>query len=807
MLKNYFKVALRNLTRHKFFSVINIFGLAISMSVCLGIIMLVADQLSYDQYNTKADRVFRINAQYIHDDGTPAGIDYATSPLPLADALRNEYTGVEKATRIRRGFGNDWIEFGRDENIPLAGFFADPEVLDVFELKLEYGDPKTALVNPNTVVITRETSRKLFKQENPVGEVIKVGELGDYTVTGVLEETNNKSHFVFEALASFASVTALERDSTFSSDTNSWGNWTSGWVYILLEQDKKVSAINAHLDELATKHFPSAFGFDKNMKYRFYLQNLVDITPGPLIGNSIGPFMPMLFVYFFAGLALIIMITSCFNYTNLSIARSLTRAREIGVRKVNGAARIQIFSQFILEAIVISLLSLVLALGLLVVVKPFLLNMNFSQMLKWDLAANETVYFSFLVFSVVVGIMAGLFPAVVLSRFEPIRVLKNLSSIRLFSKIGLRKTLLVIQFSLSLIFIISVLVVKNQLDLFLTSDHGFTSENNIVVQLHDTSYENLRNELVAQSNILSVAGSSHVPAAGNTYGGDVKKEFSDETGISISHFTVDEQYLENMEIQLIAGEFFNADNGASNNNFIVLNEKAVEALQWGTPLEALGKPLYFDDDSTAVTVIGIVKNYNHQVLMTQIEPMALRYDPERFHILHVKYAGSYENAAATIETAWQKINPSLKVSYKSLADEINFFYETIFSDIVNVVGIVSVLAILISCLGLLGMATYTIESKLKEISIRKVLGSTNKALVLLLSKDFLVLLIIAIVVAVPLAWFINNSWLQLIAFRTEITFGVVGIGILILLVLGGITIGSQTLRAAYTNPADNLKNE
>ena len=807
MIRNYFKVAIRNLTRHKFFSFINIFGLSISMSVCLGIIMLVADQLSYDRHNAKADKIFRVNTQYTFSDGTPSGIDYATTPMPIGEALKKEYTGVEKAVRIRRGFGNDWIEFGQDKNIPLAGFFADPEALDLFELTLEYGDAKSALVEPNSVVITKKAAKKLFKQENPVGEIIKVGDLGEYTVTGVIEEKNQKSHIVFEALASFSSVKSLEADSTLRGNFNNWGDWTTGWVYIQLENDKDQKDIQAHLNDIATKHFPTAHGFQKDMKYKFYLQNLTSITPGPMIGNAIGPFMPMLFVYFFGGFALIVMLTSCFNYTNLSIARSLTRAREIGVRKVNGAMRLQIFSQFLSESILVALFSLVMAIGMLVVVKPFLMSMKFASFLHWDLAANTSVYIAFLVFSLVIGILAGLFPAVVLSRFEPIRVLKNISNMKLFSKIGLRKSLLVIQFSLSLIFIISVLIVKSQLNLFLTADLGFESKDNIVLQLNDLPYKNLKTEIEANSNIINVSASSHVPASGTSYGADIKRNLGDESGVSLNYYLVDANYLENLDIELISGRFFTEEAGESNKNFIVLNEKAVEAFQLNTATEAIGTVLFFDQDSTAVEVIGVVKDYNHQVLMTQIEPMALRYDANRFHILQVKHNGNYEEAKGAIEAAWTKINPTLTISYKSMDEEIRFFYETIFSDIVSIVGIVSAMAIAISCLGLLGMATYTIESKMKEISIRKVLGSSNKSLVLHLSKDFLILLVISIGIAVPLAWLLNNSWLQLIAFRTEISVGIIILGVSVLVVLGVITIGSQTIRAAFTNPVDNLKNE
>lgn len=808
MIKNYILVAFRNLTRHKFFSFINIFGLAISMSVCLGIIMLVADQLTYDRYNTKRDRVFRVVTKYLNADGSGAGNDYSTSPLPLGESLTQDYTGVEKAVRIRRGFGNGWIEFDQDVNIPLGGFFADPEILDVFEYELEHGDPKTALKEPYSVVLTKKAAQKLFKQEVPLGEVIKVGDLGEYKVTGILKEANQKSHIVFEALASYATLKSLEADSTLSAVDGNWGNWTSGWVYLLLEKGKSAKEIERNLADISKKQKPHDRTANDTHQYQFYLQNLSGITPGPFINNPIGPFMPRIFVYFFGGLALIVMMTSCFNYTNLSIARSLTRAREIGVRKVNGAYRYQIFFQFLSESVMIALISLAAALVLLVAVKPFLMSLKFAQVLKWDLEANYYVYGAFIIFSLVVGVMAGLFPAVILSKFQPVKVLKNAGGgLKLFARLGLRKSLLVVQFSLSLIFIISVLLLYNQLTLFIKADHGFEMANKINVRLNSTPYAPLQQELSRAVNIENVSAASHTPAAGMTYGDGFKRNLSDQEGVDVSYFYVDANYLENMNIPLIAGRSFQEEAGESNKNFIIINESALNAFHFTSSADALGEVIYMEQDSNKFEIIGVVNDYNHQVLMAKIGPMALRYNPQEFRLLQIKYTGSHEEAVKTIEAAWAKVNPSLKLDYKDFEEEVRFFYKTVFSDFVSIIGVIAGMAITISCLGLLGMATYTIETRMKEISIRKVLGSTDHGLVILLSKGFFKLLLIAVVIAVPLAWFINNMWLQLIAYRTELSVGVISLGVFLLLVVGGLTIGSQTLRAAYANPVDNLKNE
>jgi putative ABC transport system permease protein len=807
MIRNYFLVAMRNLIRNKFFSAINIFGLAISMSICMGIIMLVADQMLYDRYNTKVDRIYRVNCVPVDNNGVAKGnVDNATSPLPLASELLQKYTGVGNAVRIKRGFGNGWLEFeNQNVNIPLAGFFADAQALDFFEYELQYGDALTALVKPYSVVLTRKAASKLFKDENPIGQTIKVGDNGTYTVTGVLKETENKSHITFEALASMSTVESQKAQGKFK-ELDDWMNFWDGWTYILIEPGKPIENIQGHLDKVYKSHIASSANPDA-YKAKFHLQSLSDITPGPLINNPIGPSLPWVFVYFLGGLAGVVMLTSCFNFTNLSIARSLKRSKEIGIRKVTGAARWQIFTQFLTESVAVSLCALVLAFVFLLLVKPLMLQLTFARVLKWDLELNVAVYAVFLVLAIVVGIFAGLFPAVVLSGFQPVKVLKGASSIKIFSRMGLRKTLLVSQFTISLIFILTVIVMYNQLELFMNKDYGFNMKNNIMLRLNETSSQDLKTELLKYGNVKNVSGASHIPAAGITYGNGFKKDLSEKEWTGLNYFAVDEEYLKNIEVQLIAGKFFTAVDGKSNKNFIVINEEAVKALHYQNPNDALGQEVIFQRDSSKKIVIGVVKDYNHVALMSKIESMALMYNPDEITLLQIRYEGTHEDAVKTIEKAWATVNPGLKVDHKEIETEIKYFYNTIFGDIVNILGGIAFLAIMISCLGLLGMATYTIETRMKEISVRKVLGSTDKQLVMLLSKSFFTMLLVAILIGVPAAWFINNLWLEIMAYHTQMNFSVIGIGVLILLALGGLTIGSQTLRAAFTNPVDNLKNE
>jgi len=806
MFSNYIKTAVRSLLRHRFFSIINIFGLAVAMALSMVIIMLVADQMMYDRYNTKRDRIYRINSIPTSSKGETRD-ETATTTLPLKQELLDNYQGVEKAARIMRGFGNMWMEIEQNVNIPVAGYFADPEVLDVFEYELEYGDPNTALVEPYSVVLTRKAAKKLFRQENPVGEMFKVGTEGPYKVTGVLKDNHHKSHIVFDALASISTVKSLEAQAKRGKDLDDWYNYTAGWIYVLLEKTKTPADIEKSLTSIEKKHFSVITNPDTQRKVKYKLQQMMSITPGAFINNPIGPFLPWIFVYFFMGLAGVVMLTSCFNFTNLSIARSLTRAREIGVRKVTGAMRWQIFIQFLSESVIVALLALAGAIVLLIALKPLMLELSFAHLMKWDLEANYFVFAVFLVFAIFVGILAGVFPAVVLSGFQPVKVLKGLNTMRLFSGMKLRKTLLVTQFTFSLVFILSVIVVFNQLQLFLRADHGFNMEKKMVVGLSNTPAELLKTELLKYNNIENVTAVSHVLAAGSTYGEGYKRSLDEKEWTDLCYYSTDEDYLKNLNIPLVASTYFLTESGASNKNFVVLNEKAVEAFHFKSPMDALGQEIILQKDSSRKQIIGVVKDYNHQMLMEKMEPLALIYDTAQQNILQVQYRGAYEDAGKSVEAAWATINPSLKIDYKDFYGEVHKIYDIFFGDLVSILSVIAFLAIIISCLGLLGMATYATETRLKEISIRKVLGSSDGSLIYILSKGFVSMLLIAIVLAVPAAYFLNNLWLEQLAYHVSVDVITIVIGVTTLIIFGAGTIGSQAWRAIYVKPVDNLRGE
>ena len=802
MFYNYLKISFRSIIKHKLFSFVNLFGLAFSLSVCIIITMMLTDQYSYDRYNNDRENIYRVNHTRL--DSEDAFSKMATSPLPLGEKLATEYSGIKESVKLYRGFGNDWVDIGGNVNIPVAGFFADLEVLDFFQYELAQGDSKTALTQPYSVVITKETAERLFKVGNAIGQVIKVGELGSYKVTGVLKETNNKSHIVFDALASISTVEPLVRLEALSLPISSWGSLTRGWTYIKLDENKSIDDVSAHLEEINKEQYAD----NEDVNVRFYLQNLTAITPGPLLGNQIGPGLPDVFMYFLIGLAAVIMLSTCFNYTNLSIARSMTRAKEVGVRKTFGAKRRQVFAQFLTEAIMMSVLAFGFSLIIMQFLEPAFMALNISQLLHLDLTNSLDVYGMCFAFSIFIGAVAGFFPSLFHSSVKPLQALKELSGVKLLSKIGLRKALIVTQFGLSLFFIITVLTINGQKQLMLNADYGMVTENIVNIRLNGSSVANLKNELLSHSEISSVAAASFAPATGVNNSKSLQRNIEDEP-IGINFFAVDDAYIPNMKLTLLAGRNFDEkDTELKKRSEIILNEKALEAFGFGNALEAIGEQLILEEGEMNVNVIGVVKDYNYEALVSKIEPMMLHYLPENYGILQAKLSSDDRAAGVlAIEASWKAVNPTLEIDYKFMDDEIDGFADMLFGDLVQIITFISMLALVMACLGLLGMAVFSTESRLKEISIRKVLGASDQSVLMLLSKGFLKLLVIAILIMVPLAYLANDAWLQFIAYRVDLGVGIVALGIVIVSIVGVITIGSQTFVASRTNPINALRND
>lgn len=794
MLFNYLKTGLRAIFKQKLFSAINIFGLSFSLSVCMVIIMLLADQFSYDRFNTNHDNIYQVNIARFDE---PIIKGMATTPLPLGPKMKNEHSQVLEYARFIRGFGNNWINIMQDVNIPVSGFFADPEVLNVFQYELAEGNPNLALNEPYQVILTHETALKLFGKTAVLGETIKVGELGTYQVTGVMKPIEGKTHIKFDALASMASYEALVKLEVKENMKDNWSNRWNSWNYVQLAPGANKTAIESYLAELSAKQYEE----QENDIPSFYLQKITEINPGPMVGNAIGPGIPMIFVYFLAGMALVIILSACFNYTNLSLARSLNRAREVGVRKVFGATRLQIIAQFLAESVLISVFAFVFSLGVLSFIKPIFLELNFSQLLDWDLSQSLEVYVLCFGFSVFVGLAAGIVPSFFHSSVRAMEALKSLAGVKVFSKMGMRNFLIVSQFALSLFLIITVKLVYNQMNYMIQTDYGFDAENIVVVRLNGADPQLLQNEIEKYPNLISSSLANFVPATGTSSTDDVT---FNEQQYTFNRMSVDHAYIENMGLELIAGT--GLIDGQEENQ-VVINESAAKTLQFEFPRDAVGKRLW-RSDSTTTTIVGVVADYHHETMFSSISPLMLYNDPERLSILQVRVnATNFSTALVDIEQAWATVNPDLQIDYKVMNEEIAFFAELIFGDLSKIVTFISILALIIAALGLMGMVVYAMQVRMKEVSIRKVLGSTNGQLIYVLSRKFLKLLCIAIVISLPLTYFINGLWLDAIAYSVSLTVGVILFGVAIIVLLGALVVGSQTWKTANMNPSEVLRYE
>ena len=443
----------------------------------------------------------------------------------------------------------------------------------------------------------------------------------------------------------------------------------------------------------------------------------------------------------------------------------------------------------------------------MVLIRPYFLSLNLVRFGQINLTANFYIYIMFFLFAIIVGIVAGLFPAAILSAFKPVNVLKNLSNLKVLSKIGMRRSLIVSQFSIALIFIITTMVVYNQLDLFVHVDHGFDMNDNVVLELNKTSSETIKTELAKYSNIESISAASHAPATFIRYWGKFRKISSEAEWNEIVYFAVDEDYIRNLKLSLVAGHFFSSDSKSLNRTTVVINEEAVKLFHYASPLASIGEVIVDQRDSSKLEIIGVVKNYNSTQVTQGIQPMVLICLREQFNILQVKYSGTYLDAAKSIESAWTKVNPGTKADYSKLNDEVLKFYNLMFGDLIKILGTIAFFSITICCLGLLGIVFYSIETRIKEISIRRLCGASGRSLIILLSKNFVTLFLISVSIGVPIAYLLNNFWLENLAHHIVVGPGVIMSGVAILGFLACVTILCQTFRATHVKPIDTLKIE
>lgn len=802
MLYNYLKVTWRNLRKYTGFSLINIFGLAASMSICLLIIIFVIDQMSYDRFHEKGDRIVRVIADYkspYNDNSTL----YATSPALLGEILEEQFPQVEKAIDLRGNFNGEFRY--EDKTLPLEGIYAGPDFLTELGFEMIKGSPESALNDPGGILLTPESAEKLFGEEEAMGKVITGLGDRDYTVTGIIDN-DRQTHMRFEVIASYATLTANTEQQAI---LDSWkSSIYDSYTYLVMRNDADLDKFEEDIQSVIEPNFFDPEG--ENVLRSLQIQPLTKINLGPALSNEIGMVMPGFIVWFLIGFAVIIMLIASFNYVSLTIARSLNRSKEVGVRKVLGAHRFSVIKQFLFESVLIALIALFFSSFLLQWLLPefnslFFISFTDNQV-EPGMITNPVVILTFVLFSVLIGVLAGLYPSMYLSSFSPSRVLKGTFNLNRISGQTLKKILTVSQFTFSLIFLITSLILFQQFKFMGSTDYGFNRENIVNVALQDVSYDQLKYELENSPNVASMAATSKVPAMSSIDGVWLDSD-SIDTRINAHSFRVDENYIQTMGFNLISGRNFNPEMGTDTSQAIIISDQAVLQLGFQDPADALSKQIMLDEDS--YTIIGVIENFISADPMRSGDPIVFLFQPNRTYYAVIKtFPGKTSDLVSELEETWLTFNSIYSLKYTIFDEQLKENPAlVVFVDFIKVLALIGGFSILISCLGLLGMAMYSAENRVKEIGIRKVLGASVKNIVLLLSKEYMVLIGIALTLGLPLSWLINNLWMKVVTNKVGLHPGVFIFGAGVVLLLAFITIGSQALRAAKTNPVKNLRSE
>jgi putative ABC transport system permease protein len=804
MLGSYIKTSGRNIVRNKLFSAINIVGLAISMSVGLVMIGMLSDIFSYDKFNANHQRIFRVISHYQYLEKKD-GDFMATTSLKAAKAIQETFSAPEEVAIFRRDFSGD-LKIG-EKVIPLSGLWGNPALFKVFSFELLKGNPATVLKDPFSIVLTEKSAKKLFGDEEAVGKAVvfsndKHNSGKQYTITGIVRDLPLFSHVQFDMLGSLCTREVTEKD---NKNELAWDNVWSTWVYLLLPKDIDPNLLKASLDQLSVKEDPSV----KNTHIELALQPLDEIMLGKDLGNQIGPVMGKSTLWIFGALSFIVILSAGFNYTNLSIARSLKRTREVGIRKVIGALKRDVMGQFVVEAVIISLCSLVLAFVLFLLLKPYFLSIEPSIQKIFALNSSPLLVLYFLGFAILVGMAAGFFPALFFSRVNAVQVLKNLTNSTFFRKLTTRKVLIVFQYCISIIFITSTITAYKQYKHYVAFDLGFKTENILNIFLQGNKAEILKKELNELPEVTGISLSQMVTSVGNYWGTNMKYHGNPNDSAGIYYNTVDENYIPLHEHKLLAGQNFTAKTDSLESEVIV-NQQVLKRFNIAeqNPAKAIDEMVKIDGKD--LRIIGVMKDFHYgraNGRNSQTE-VVLRYGKKDAEFLNVKVQSTDLLATyAKIESIWKKHDLVHPLEAKFYNEQIEEAFAGLKAS-VKVASFLAFLAIGIASLGLLGMVVFTTETRLKEISIRKVLGASESTLLYLLSKGFLLLLAIATVISIPLTiLFFEKVAFPELANHAPLSISEMFFGVLGVLVIALIMIGSQTLKVAHTNPAEVLKAE
>jgi putative ABC transport system permease protein len=806
MIKHYIKIALRSLIRSKGFSFINIFGLATGMTTCVLIMLYVTDEMSYDRHHQDGYRLYRIASE-------AKGEKWVAAPAPMAEALKMDFPEVEQSARLLRFPGAEKMLLKYEQNqkhfFETSAYYVDSTYFELFSYDFKFGDIHTALRGPNTIVISDEVATKFFGNENPVDQVLKVGlSFGEfsYTIKGVFKNTGHKSHIPANL---FLSMNNGDIGGWVKSQTK-WATNSIFHTYVKLKEGSDARAFENKLHDFLNRNGGEEFkaaGFEK----RLFIQPIEDIYLHSDYGYEVAPNGNIKYVYIFTSIAVFLLLIACINFMNLSTARSEKRAKEVGMRKVNGADRSSLVGQFLGESLLMSGLALVLTIVMIQLLLP-----AFNQLTHKDLSLVRmpNIFFWLTLLTVLTGLLSGLYPAFYLSSFKPISVLKGAAR-NSISAATIRKGLVVFQFTISIVLILGAIVISQQMSYLSSQNLGFDKSQKIVLPIQtseaNASSNTLKNELLNNSQVIAAAKGGTYPGIESITSMLFYAEGKTaQENVDITTNYAEPGYIETLGIELLQGREF-AKEFANDQGALMLNEEAIKQLGY-TQDNAVGKKVYFEFQNTtrSMDIIGVVKDYHFQSLHQKIKPLALSVDPlfslpNNYLILNVK-SSQYPELIATIQKTWNKINPNSPFAYSFLDQDFQNNYEKE-ERTSQLIQYFTFIAIVIACLGLFGLATFTFEQRVKEIGVRKVLGASVLQIVTLLSKDFMKLVVISLVLSSPVAYSLMNEWLSGFAYRIDIKWWVFAFagGVAVLIAL--LTISFQAIKAALINPVDSLRSE
>ena len=811
MLHNYLKVALRNLVRHLSFSVINLVGLSVGLTCCLSIYLFVQDEFNYDRFQAKANRVYRVVNQRT-TEGKQS--QFAVTPPAYGPTLKANFPEVQQMVRLF-ALGNKPLVTYQDKKFFESDvLLADSTFFDVFSFPLIRGNPKQALLGANTLVISESMARKYFGDQDPINKQLTISGAGStpFRVTGVMNDLPTQSHLKVNAVGSLSTLKA----SIPPGILEKW-LWQQFYTYIVLPEGYNPDQLQAKLPALLTRYAKSEL--DKiGITYQTRLQPLTDIhLRSSDLEYDIAQKGNIRYVYALIIIAVFALLIACFNFMNLSTARSITRAKEVGLRKAIGAERGQLIKQFLGQSLLLTALAMLVALAITALILPFFTDWV-DKSLSLRILMQPQVIVGLMVAIVVVGGLAGVYPAFFLSGFRPVQVLTG-SGVQPSKQgaISLRKTLVILQFTASTVLIIGTAVVFSQLRYIQQKDLGFADEQAIVLPLRTPAmregYEAIKTDLLRNPNIRAATACYGIP--GGLFAGDGIRLPGKTEEISTNMFIIDPDYIPTLGMHLVAGRNFSRSYGTDLNEGFILNESAVRTFGLGSPQQALGKEILWPkwipgnpaDTLKRGRVIGVVKDFNYKSLHQKIEPIVMHIFPAAFSSLVVRVQPT--NLAATLaflKEKWQTQAPDWPFEYQIVNQEFAQFYrsEQLFG---RLFSLFTSLSIFIACLGLFGLATFMAQQRTKEIGVRKVLGASVVSIAVLLSKDFLKLVLIAIVIASPIAWYAMNSWLADFAYRITIEWWMFALAGILAVGIAFLTMSYQSVKAALVNPVKSLRSE